>query len=184
MCYNSNYNAMKENTKKKIIYCITKANWGGAQKYVYDLATSVDPDLYNVLVLVGGDGSLVNKLKDRGIKVIILKSLARDVSFIKDIMSFFRLLKIFHQEKPDIIHLNSSKMGLIGSLAGRILRIPKIIFTGHGWAFNEDRSIFQKKIIYFLHKLTIHLAHTVIAVSEQTKNQITKNKVCKKIVVN
>jgi len=34
------------NNKKKILYCITKANWGGAQKYVYDLATSVNPDLY------------------------------------------------------------------------------------------------------------------------------------------
>jgi hypothetical protein len=28
-------------TKKKIIYFITKSSWGGAQKYVFDLATNI-----------------------------------------------------------------------------------------------------------------------------------------------
>jgi glycosyltransferase involved in cell wall biosynthesis len=75
-------------------------------------------------------------------------------------------------------------MGLLGALAGRLIRIPKIIFTGHGWAFNEDRSKLQKKIIYLLHLLTIFLSHKVIAVSEQTKNQISRgNSYNKKIIV-
>jgi glycosyltransferase involved in cell wall biosynthesis len=169
--------------KKKIIYCITKANWGGAQKYVYDLATSVNPDLYEVAVLVGTDGSLVDKLQIKGVRSIILGNFSRDISVFKDFWAFFKLLKMFYQEKPDIIHLNSSKMGLMGALAGRILLIPKIIFTGHGWAFNEDRSGWQKKIIYWLHKLTILLAHRTIAVSEQTKEQIHGGKFLNKKMV-
>ena len=63
-------------------------------------------------------------------------------------------------------------MSLLGALAGRITRIPKIIFTSHGWAFNEDRSNWQKKIIYLLYLLIISLCHQTIAVSEKTKNQI------------
>ncbi len=170
--------------KKKIIYCITKANWGGAQKYVYDMATALDSSLYEVMVLMGGDGYLNTKLKEKGIKTVVLKNLSRDISFLKDFISFCGLVKIFIKERPDIIHLNSSKMGLLGALAGRILFIPKIIFTGHGWAFNEDRSKLQKKIIYLLHKITIFLSHTTIAVSEQTKSQIVKNgNKSKKIVV-
>lgn len=164
------------NKKKKILYCITKANWGGAQKYVFDLSTSINQDLFEVVVLVGSDGLLVRKLTEKGIRVIILGDLSRDVSLLRDFLSFFKLLKIFNKERPDIIHLNSSKMGFMGVLAGRILCIPKIIFTGHGWAFNEDRSKWQKKIIYFLHKLTILLAHKTIAVSEQTKKQINGGK--------
>lgn len=169
--------------RKKILYCITKANWGGAQKYVFDLATSLNPELYDVMVLFGSDGSLVSKLQTKGVKVMVLGSLTRDVSFLKDIWAFFRLLKIFYREKPDIVHLNSSKMGLMGALAGRILRIPKIIFTGHGWAFNEDRSMWQKRIIHWLHKLTILLAHKTIAVSEQTKEQIHAGKFLNKKMV-
>ncbi len=161
--------------RKKIIYCITKANWGGAQKYVYDLATALNPDLYDVAVLTGNDGFLVEKLKARGVRVLILGDLTRDISIFKDLWAFFKILKIFSHEKPDIVHLNSSKMGLLGALAGRILGIKKIIFTGHGWAFNEDRSKLQRKFIYWLHRLTIKLSHKTIAVSEQTKRQILGN---------
>ena len=161
--------------KVKVLYGITKGDWGGAQKYVYDLATSLPKDLYDVTVLAGADGPLTQKLQADGVRIIILGNLSRNINIAKDFLAFFKLMKIFRQEKPDILHLNSSKMGLLGALAGRLLRLPKIIFTGHGWAFNEDRSELQKKIIYLLHLLTIALAHKTIAVSDQTKNQVSKN---------
>lgn len=160
--------------KIKILYCITKSNWGGAQKYVYDLATSLPKDSYEVAVVLGGEGTLAEKLRLSGIRTISIENLSRNISFLKDLSVLFKLIKIFRKERPDIIHLNSSKMGQLGTLAGRVARVPKIIFTGHGWAFNEDRSKLQKKIIYLLHLLTIALAHQTIAVSEQTKNQIAK----------
>ena len=161
--------------KKKIIYCITKSNWGGAQRYVYDLATSLPTSAYDASVLLGKGGVLSQKLQSAGVRTIILEDLTRDVSFFKDIGVLIKLTKIFRKEKPDIIHLNSSKMGLLGGLAGRFARVPKIIFTGHGWAFNEERSAWQKKGIYWLHLLTIILTHKTIAVSEQTKNQVSAN---------
>jgi len=161
--------------KVKILYCITKANMGGAQKYVHDLAISLPKETYNTTVLIGNDGPLNEKLTGQGIRTIILGDLNRNVHFFSDIRNFFKILKIFRQENPEIIHLNSSKMGLLGVIAGRLSGIPKIIFTGHGWAFNEERNFLQKKVIYLLHLLTITLSHKTIAVSEQTKNQIAKN---------
>jgi glycosyltransferase involved in cell wall biosynthesis len=147
-------------------------------------STDGPPNSYEVAVLLGGDGALVKKLELAGVRTIALEKLSRNVSFLKDISVFFKLIKIFRKERPDIIHLNSSKMGLLGALAGRLARVPKIIFTGHGWAFNEDRSKFQKKVIYWLHRLTLALAHKTIAVSEQTKNQISNSRSDnKKIVV-
>ncbi len=169
--------------KIKILYCITKSSWGGAQKYVYDLATSLSPDLYNITVLLGTDGTLAERLRDAQVRVIILGNLFRNVNIFKDFISLIKLIRIFWKERPDIVHLNSSKMGLLGALAGRITRVPKIIFTGHGWAFNEDRSKFQKKIIYLLHLLTVSLSHKTIAVSTQTKNQILTRFNSKKVAV-
>ena len=161
--------------KRKILFAITKGSWGGAQKYVYDLATSLPKDIYEITVLVGEDGTLVQKLQSVNIRTIILGKLSRDIHLLRDLLSFIKLAKIFRKEKFDIIHLNSSKMGFIGALAGRLTKVPKIIFTGHGWAFNEDRGKLQKKYIYWLHLLTIALAHNTIAVSEQTKKQIAKS---------
>ena len=170
--------------KKKIFYCITKSNWGGAQRYVYDLATSLPTENYNITILMGVDRSLNQKLKTKGIETIILGNLSRNIHPWEDFWALIKLFKIFQKEKPDIIHLNSSKIGLLGAIAGRLARVPKIIFTGHGWAFNEDRSPIQKKVIYWLHLLTIALTHKTIAVSEQTKNQISKkNFFAKKMTV-
>lgn len=173
---------MVEN-KKKIIYCITKGNWGGAQRYVYDLVTNLPKENYESLVVLGSTGILTLKLKEVGVKIKILET-SREIRIFKDFLILLKLIKIFYKEKPDIVHLNSSKMGILGVLAGKITRVPKVIFTGHGWAFNEDRGSFQKKIIYFIHLLTVLFADKTIMVSEETKRQIIRdNKLEKKTIV-
>jgi glycosyltransferase involved in cell wall biosynthesis len=159
----------------KIIYGITKSDWGGAQRYVYDLATALPKEKYDVAVILGSTGGLSQKLQSAGIRIAQLENLSRDVKIWTDFLAFFKLIKILHQEKPDVIHLNSSKMGMLGAVAGRILRVPKIIFTGHGWAFNEDRSAVQKKMIHLLHNLTVALSDVTIAVSAKTKEQIARH---------
>ncbi len=169
--------------KKKLFLIITKTNFGGAQRYVYDVATHLNSQ-YDVAVIGGGNGVLFEKLAEKNIRTISMKSLVRDISFIKDIRSLFELMSIFKKEKPDIVHLNSSKIGGIGALAARFAKVPNIIFTGHGWAFNENRPWLQKKIILIVHWITVMLSHTTIAVAEKIKNDInTLPWVSKKIKV-
>lgn len=151
---------------KKILYVITKSNFGGAQRYVYDLATAMDQAGMDVAVMMGGDGALKEKLEQKHIRTVTIPSLARDISAGKDIRAFFDLISLFREERPDIIHLNSSKAGILGALAGRIARVPLIIFTAHGWAFNEKRSALQRAIIITASWLTLCLSHRVITVSE------------------
>lgn len=166
---------------KKIFICITKSNWGGAQKYVFDISRElIKRKDINLSVFLGGNGDLKTKLEEIGVKTINTNS-KRDISIFKDIKTFFELFKLFKKEKPDIIHLNSSKIGFLGALAGRLCGIKKIIFTAHGWVFNEDRNFIEKKFFYLLQKATVLLSHKTIAVSDVVRRQIKINK--KKIVV-
>jgi len=158
--------------KRKILYVITKGNFGGAQRYVYDLATNLPENKFEVTVACGEGEILKKKLREKNIKVIELKSSQRDINISKDIKTFFEIKKIIKQERPDILHLNSSKIGGLGALAGRLAGVPKIIFTGHGWAFNETRGVLSRIIILFLHWLTILLCHITIAVSEKAKRDV------------
>lgn len=158
--------------KKKILLAITKGNWGGAQRYVFDLATNLDRETFEIVVLCGAGDQLSNRLQEKGIRVIRLGALNRDIKVSRDVASFFGFYQLLKKEKPDIIHLNSSKVGLIGAITGRLLGIPKIIFTGHGWAWNEDRSFISKSLITIAHWLTIQLSSTTIAVSEKIKREI------------
>ncbi len=164
--------------KTKIFICITKSNWGGAQKYVYDVATNLPKDKFDISVLLGGlpgqgNSELKNQLDSAGIKTVVLKNSQRDIDAGKEFSLLFELIKIFRRERPDVVHLNSSKMGLVGAFAGRIAGVKKIVFTGHGWAFNEDRNLLSKIFFRIFHILTILLSHKTIAVSEITKKQIS-----------
>ncbi len=159
--------------KKKILYTITKGNFGGAQKYVYDLATNLPKDKYNVVVACGEGNLLKEKLEEKEIRVIKLASSQRDINIKKDIKTFFDLWRMIRKERPDVLHVNSSKIGGLGSLAGRLARTPHIIFTSHGWAFNEERGFLSKFLILLLHWITIILSHKTIAVSKKTKEGIS-----------
>lgn len=159
------------NQKKKILLVITKSNFGGAQKYVFELAKSLKSQDYEVLVVLGGKGILIDKLEEAQIKVISIPYLGRDVSFIDDAKVFFELYKIIKKEKPDVVHLNSSKIGGIGTLVSRIASVPKIIFTIHGWAFNENRGYVSKLVIKLSYLATLIFCTHAIAVSNTTKKQ-------------
>lgn len=158
--------------KKKLFICITKSDWGGAQKYVFDIATNTPRDQFDTTVVLGEGGSLKKRLEDAGVKTILLKNSQRNINVKKEFGLLFELIKLFRKEKPDIVHLNSSKIGGVGALAARISGIKKIIFTAHGWAFNEDRNFLSKILIKIFHSLTIVLCHKIISVSEITKKQI------------
>lgn len=162
---------MELKEKTKVLFLITKSNWGGAQRYVYDLATSLPQSSYEVVVVLGGTGILHQRLRDASIRTISLSTLTRDVSLQKDWHTFTRIRNIIKEEQPNILHVNSSKAGGLGALAGRFARVPAIIYTAHGWAFNEDRSWLNRQVVAFFHWCTVLLAHRTIAVSQAIKNQ-------------
>ena len=156
--------------KKKILYLITKATWGGAQKYVYDLATKLPKDELEISVAYGQPGLLAKKLGEASITTYPILSLQRDVSLITDLKSFIELVRLFKEKKPDIVHLNSSKAAGIGALAARIAGVPRIIFTVHGWPFEEKRNFVNRACIYILSWITALLSHAVIVVSDYDRN--------------
>lgn len=152
--------------RKKILFVITKANWGGAQRYVYDLTTHLPPEQFEIGVVFGQQGLLAEKLAGSRIATHPILSLQRDVSIVADLKSFFELLRLFRAEKPNIVHVNSSKAAGVGALAARFAGVPRIIFTAHGWPFWEQRNFFSRAVIYLFSWLTALFSHTVIVVSD------------------
>ncbi|MEX0918839.1 MAG: glycosyltransferase [Candidatus Paceibacterota bacterium] len=166
---------MNKSPRRKLFQIITKANWGGAQRYVFELAKNLnDTGDYDITVLTGPGKTLNDKLTAEGIKNDIVPHLGRNIHLWSDFRSFWTLVKIFRRHRPDIIHLNSSKIGLLAALAGRLARTPKIIFTAHGWAFNEDRRWPIKIILRLAQWLTVIFCHQTIAVSKSVKQDMAK----------
>lgn len=159
----------------KIAYLITKSNYGGAQKYTFDLATAAEKKGHSVLVACGGTGEdnastglLVEKLEASHIEVRVIHNFLRDVSITKDVRSFFEILSLLHKERPDVLHISSSKAGAIGVLAGRFVGIKRIVFTIHGLPADESwRPRWQRLLIAGVTWLTIYLTHATITISKE-----------------
>jgi glycosyltransferase involved in cell wall biosynthesis len=150
----------------KIAYLITKSNWGGAQRYVYDLALSSKKEGHDVIVCAGGDGRLFEECAEAGIKTRKLHSSQRDINVFKELKLLFEINAFIREEKPDVLHLNSSKLGGLGAFAGRLLGVRNVVFTAHGWPFKEDVNILKKGLMYFFSWLTAVFAHNIITPSE------------------
>lgn len=166
---------MTSENKVKIMLAITKSNWGGAQKYVFDLANGLDSKHFDVCTLLGGHGILKDKLEKTEIRTIFLPQLGRDIKFWDDLKSFWHIYKILQTERPEVLHLNSSKMLVLGALAGKLAGIEHIIYTAHGWAFNEDRSQLSKNVLKLIYRFAFFFVNKIIFVSEQTKLQALAN---------
>jgi len=150
--------------KKKVLYIVTKQDIGGAQKYIRDLTNNLDKSRFEAKILCGG-----TDIKWLSNKVLPL--------FINDWLAIFELVKVYKREKPDIIHLNSSKAGFLGSLAAQIYKVVnrrslvvslKVIFTAHGWVFNPTNAIsFPVRRFYILlHKIAALFQDKIICVSD------------------
>lgn len=159
------------NSPKKVLFLITKGNFGGAQRYVFDLATSLPKNQFIPIVAFGQSALLKKKLEEKDVETLEIASLQRNINPILEFRALKEVYDTIKKVNPDILHVNSSKAGVIGTLAGRLCGVKKIIFTAHNWAWNENRNFVSKIFIFFGHWLTALLCHNIICVSEETARQ-------------
>ncbi|HEV7449051.1 MAG TPA: glycosyltransferase family 4 protein [Candidatus Paceibacterota bacterium] len=176
--------------KKKVLFVITKSNWGGAQRYVFDLVTNLDRARFEPVVALGGTGLadakpglLKERLEAAGVRTTLVQSFMRDISISKELGALRELIALYKRERPDVVHLNSSKAGGLGALAARLAGVPKIIFTSHGLAWDEDRNIVSKALIYVSTRLTFVLCHKVITITRGTYKRARACLLCRKKIV-
>lgn len=155
---------------KKILYLITQSELGGAQKNVLDLANELK-NRYQILVAAGpdGGGKLFKQLADNKIRWRELTWLRRSAANpLRDAGAFFQILFLVLKEKPDIIHLHSSKAGFLGALAGRLAG-AKIIYTVHGAVFEAAFSNLARKMFLWLEKFGAYFKDRIICVSQNDR---------------
>lgn len=158
-----------------ILFVITKSNWGGAQRYVYTLAHRFKRAGARVAVVAGGTGvpgakpgALSTRLESAGIPFIPLRAFTRDIFILRDLRAFLELYSLIRKERPDVLHLNSSKAGGLGALVGRLAGVRRIVFTSHGLAYDEDRSFLPRALIFLATWVTFLLSDVVIMISKDT----------------
>ncbi|MFA5359802.1 MAG: glycosyltransferase family 4 protein [Patescibacteria group bacterium] len=171
-------NTKVSNGVKKILYFITQSEFGGAQRYVFDLANNLKSD-FKVAIAMGEqekDLKLAKILTENNIEYFIIPNLKRSISPINDLSALFEIIKLIKNYQPDIIHLNSSKISILGSIASLFTK-TKTVYTVHGWVFNEPLPAWLKYFYLYAEKLTARFKNKIICVSEFDKQAALKYKI-------
>ncbi|MFV0417116.1 MAG: glycosyltransferase [Dysgonomonas sp.] len=156
----------------KIFQIITVSEYGGAQTIVANLVKTLSPE-HELFVLYGGEGEAWDHLESNFTK-IKLNSHRKEVSW-KDIGLLFKLFYYRLKYKPDVVHLHSSKMGVLGRIA---FCKKKIVYTVHG--FDSIRKAFRKFLI--IEKLLKNKANKIIGVSQYDVNILKEEGIYKNVV--
>lgn len=143
--------------KKRVLFIITQSEMGGAQRFLFNFVSNLDPNKYEIKVAMGSDGGgeLLRKLVEIKIECIVLNNLKRDVSLWKDFIAVKDINNLINSFRPDSLFLLSSKAGFIGSLGSiwpKKLKSLRVIYRIGGWTFNDPWSNLIKKSWIFLEK--------------------------------
>jgi glycosyltransferase involved in cell wall biosynthesis len=148
----------------RLVYVVTLAEVGGAQSYVAGLMGGLGAE-FDVVVAAHGDGPLRRAAEAAGIPFVALEHVRRPVSPFRDLRGLLELYRLFRRLRPDVVHLNSSKAGILGRVAARLARVPASVFTAHGWAFKAGHGRGARAYLW-ADRLVEPLSSAIVCVSE------------------
>lgn len=129
---------------------------------------------HNVFLAVPDDGfieDLKTMFPKAGIHII---PIVRNISPLQDLKALFAYLKLFKKQKFNIIHLHTPKAGLLGSIAGKLLFHPNVIFHLHGLVSLKLNKL-KLGLTLFMERVPFILSKKVLCVSESLRKLCIDN---------
>lgn len=157
----------------RILLIVTQADWGGVQMFLVNFAAGLIKEGRTVLLAAGGEGELWAEARKHGIPTRRLAHVRREINPLEDWRAIGEIKRLIREFKPDAIHLNSSKMGVLGSLACAAVHGSR--FTDHGswirtvyriggWAFLEPLPTWKKWVYRTAETYTAKYKDVIITV--------------------
>ena len=173
-----------ENSKSKIVH-IVESFGGGVYSVLIDLINNISED-FDITILYGERKETPENFKqdfNRNVKFVKIENFTRSINLKKDLKAIKEVKRNIKIINPDIVHLHSSKAGIIGRLAVSGRKI-KMFYNPHGFSFlKQDDSKIKRLIYWWIEKITAILNSkcTIIGCSKgeyEEAKKINKNSVC------
>jgi len=168
----------------KILLIITKAEVGGAQKSVLNLASSFKEMGINVSIGTGeNSGFLSDFARKNKINTFVFKNLARTKNPLKNLFFIFEIKRFVDKNDFDILHFNSSNT-LFGAIGSKLSKKKiKNVFTFRGMSMLDPNYQVLKivKLFYInFFRLMMFFIDYPVFVSKQNEEMALAQKITKK----
>lgn len=133
---------------------------------------------YDILA-VSSPGEELDRVAAREGVAIAKVAMQRHIAPFHDFISLLKLIRLFHREKPWIVHSMTPKAGLLCMIAAKLCRVPHRIhtFTGLIW---PTASGLKRKILIATDKLLCSCATIIIPEGNGVKQDLLSARITSK----
>lgn len=144
-----------------VIHVITRLPMGGATQLVYDITARMLASGQDVLILTGladekagisaPNNRIFEQVRAANIPVEVCPFLHERISLWSDVRALFWLCRTLRRHPSAIVHIHSSKAGILGRLACRLVGVKRVVFHVHGWSYSAAQGL-TRRLFFWLER--------------------------------
>ena len=134
--------------------------------------------LYDVVAVSTPDHELQEIAQREGIRVIGAP-MSRPIAPLRDLVSLWRLIRVFRRERPTMVHSITPKAGLLSMIAAWICRVPVRLHTFTGLVFPTATGL-KKRILILTDRITCACATHIVPEGEGVKTDLINYNITRK----
>jgi glycosyltransferase involved in cell wall biosynthesis len=153
--------------RPRVLQVVTRADLGGAQVHIIELLRGLKND-FDMVLAAGEEGFCTAQARALGIECYVLPGLVQKIDPLSDLKALGSTVQAIRKIRPDLVHCHTTKAGLIGRLAARLMRVPSV-YTVHTWCFTEGTSRSWKAFGLPAETVAACWSRRIIAVSDANR---------------
>jgi glycosyltransferase involved in cell wall biosynthesis len=143
---------------------------------VIHLAAGLTPQGYETRLVVGREsgreGNLLDLALARGVNVVALDGLERDIRPLGDLRALAGLWRLLRDFRPHVVHTHTAKAGVLGRLAAVAARVPVVVHTYHGHVLRGYFGRAKSAAFRLVERALGVLTSALVTVSESVKQDL------------
>lgn len=167
----------------RVLRVIARLNVGGPALHVAYLSSGLVEHGYETTLVAGeiahGEESMERVASERGVSIVRLPGLSREVSPLRDLVSVWRLAALIRRVRPDVVHTHTAKAGAVGraavTLAGH--RGIVVVHTFHGHVLRGYFGTLGSLVFRAIETALARVSDRLVAVSPEVRDELVALKV-------
>jgi glycosyltransferase involved in cell wall biosynthesis len=163
---------------KKILLLAHEDLYGGGTRQTYYIMEALVKRGYETILVSNAEITWLGQtIRQTGlpIKTYYTPLICRKIRPLQELKLFFYLLRIFREEKPDVVFASGVKLIGLTGVAGWLAHIPKRVAIIRGEGAPPGSRLLQ--VIYQMEWLVARLGMTFITVSEYIRRQMLQRRI-------
>ena len=163
----------------RVLRVIARLNTGGPALHVSYLTSGLRDRGYETTLVAGslarGEGSMAYVAEERGVDVVSLPDLHREISPLHDVRAAHRLAAVIRRIRPHILHTHTAKAGAVGrtaALIARDVRPPIVVHTFHGHVLRGYFGPARSRFFRTVERRLASASTALVAVSPEVRDDL------------